>query len=406
MKVLILNQTFHPDVVATAQYASDLAVGLVEAGHEVTVISGSRGYDDTTLRLPWLEIWCGIRIFRVASTRFGKSKKWRRILDFGSFWCACSARLFRLPKFDIVLTLTSPPLISLAGALFARLKGGNSVTWVMDLNPDEAIAAHWLREGSIVAKMLRKAQIYGFRSAQKVIVLDRFMQERIINKGIPRDKIRVIPPWSHDDQVRYDVAGRAEFRAQHQLSDKFVVMYSGNHSPCHPLDTILEAAKRLASNPKVVFCFIGGGSEFVRVQQRANQEDLPNIRCLPYRPLEMLSASLSAADLQLIVMGDAFAGIIHPSKVYNILRIGATFLYIGPPMSHITEIAAQLPQGAVFMARHGDVDGVVGYILQSCTQSTTIERSAPSCVADHFSKVRLLPEMIQLLEEVSQGATS
>jgi len=106
------------------------------------------------------------------------------------------------------------------------------------------------------------------------------------------------------------------------------------------------------------------------------------------------------------VMGDAFAGIIHPSKVYNILRIGATFLYIGPPMSHITEIAAQLPQGAVFMARHGDVDGVVGYILQSCTQSTTIERSAPSCVADHFSKVRLLPEMIQLLEEVSQGATS
>ena len=131
-----------------------------------------------------------------------------------------------------------------------RLKGGNSVTWVMDLNPDEAIAAHWLREGSIVAKMLRKAQIYGFRGAQKVIVLDRFMQERIISKGIPRDKIRVISPWSHDDQIRYDVAGRAEFRAQHQLSDKFVVMYSGNHSPCHPLDTILEAAKRLASTRK------------------------------------------------------------------------------------------------------------------------------------------------------------
>ena len=82
MKVLILNQTFHPDVVATAQYATDLAVGLVESGHEVTVVAGSRGYDDTTLRLPQLEmVWnsnfsCGIHAVR---------QKQEVAQDFG-FW--------------------------------------------------------------------------------------------------------------------------------------------------------------------------------------------------------------------------------------------------------------------------------------------------------------------------------
>ena len=39
MKFLLLNQTFYPDVVSTAQHLADLAVGLVERGHEVTVVA-------------------------------------------------------------------------------------------------------------------------------------------------------------------------------------------------------------------------------------------------------------------------------------------------------------------------------------------------------------------------------
>ncbi len=66
-------------------------------------------------------------------------------------------------------------------------------------------------------------------------------------KVIDPARIAIVPPWSHDDQVSYSEAGREAFRQQHGLSDKFVVMYSGNHSPCHPLDTLLEAALALTS---------------------------------------------------------------------------------------------------------------------------------------------------------------
>ena len=128
---------------------------------------------------------------------------------------------------------------------------------------------------------------------------------------------------SSDLAVHFDAAGRAKFRAAHGLTDKFVVMYSGNHSPVHPLTTLLAAAQRLASDPRYVFCFVGGGSEHPKVKTFAAQHGLKNILCLPYQPLAELAGSLSAADLHVVVMGDPFVGTIHPCKIYNILTVGA-----------------------------------------------------------------------------------
>ena len=122
MKILLLNQCFYPDVVATAQHLTDLAVGLTEEGHSVTVLAGSRGYDDPTARYPRRETWKGISILRVPSLGLGKASKWRRILDFASHWINCVLRLAFLPRFDVVVALTSPPLISFLGAAFVRCK--------------------------------------------------------------------------------------------------------------------------------------------------------------------------------------------------------------------------------------------------------------------------------------------
>ena len=77
----------------------------------------------------------------------------------------------------------------------------------------------------------------------------------------------VLPPWSHDNVVRFDAVGREAFRKKHGLEGKFVVMYSGNHSPCHPLDTLLGAARQMQGDRELIFCFIGGGSEFRRIQR-------------------------------------------------------------------------------------------------------------------------------------------
>jgi len=181
--------------------------------------------------------------------------------------------------------------------LLARVRGGKLFFWVMDLNPDEAIAAGWLRESSLVAKLLGSFLSFSLRAAERVIVLDRFMKQRIVAKGIAEQKVMVLPPWALSEDVRYDDAGRQAFRTRHDLAEKFVVMYAGNHSPCHPLETLFEAARLLSDHEQIAFCFVGGGSEQARVRTFAADQGLRNIICLPYQPLAKLSGALSAADL-------------------------------------------------------------------------------------------------------------
>ena len=107
----------------------------------MTVVTSRRGYDNPSLVLPRRETWKGISIIRIDSLALGKTSRWRRAVSFASFWISCIFALIRLPKCDLVLALTSPPLISYLGALLCRWKGGRLVVWMMDLNPDQAIAA-------------------------------------------------------------------------------------------------------------------------------------------------------------------------------------------------------------------------------------------------------------------------
>lgn len=194
MKVLLLNQCFYPDVMATAQQLTDLAVGLTKEGHQVTVIASDRGYDDPSRRFPHRESWKGINIIRIPSLALGKKTKSRRLATFASFLLSCSIRLLLQPRVDVVVALTSPPLISFLGALFVRIKGGKFFFWVMDLNPDEAIAAGWLKTDSLSAKVLSWLLRYSLTHAERVIALDHFMKRRIIEKGIAEERVIVLLP--------------------------------------------------------------------------------------------------------------------------------------------------------------------------------------------------------------------
>jgi glycosyltransferase involved in cell wall biosynthesis len=401
LRTLILNQPFYPDVVATAQHAADLAQALVARGHDVTVLCSARAYDKPEVRFAAREKWNGVQVIRVGGTGFGKVSKWKRAADFASFMMLCAARVAMLPRFDVVVAMTTPPLISVMGALLKPWKASRLVYWSMDLNPDEAIAAGYLRAGSRTARVLKRLQRFSLRNSDAIVALDEFMRQRIVSqmreagdeKGAER--VEVIAPWSHDSDVRFDRAGRDEFRAAHGLTDKFVVMYAGNHSPCHPLDTLMKVAKAMRLRDNVAFVFVGGGSEQARVAAYAKSNQLKNVRCLPYQPREKLAAVLSAADLHTVVMGDPFVGIIHPCKIYNILAVGTPFLYIGPPQSHIGALwpRLQTTQDYAYWVRNGDAQGALDCIVAA----QRMARRLPPQDAE-FSGEALLPRMVEVVE--------
>jgi colanic acid biosynthesis glycosyl transferase WcaI len=361
--VLLLNQCFYPDHVATAQYLTELAAELVERGHEVTVVASSRGYDDPEKRYPVHESWHGVTIHRIWTPGLGKTSKWRRLVDFGVFWLNAARILMFMKRHDVTVCLTSPPLISSLGTLAAVLKGGKVIPWIMDLNPDEAVAAGWLRQGSVPERIMSAVQNWSFSHAERILALDRFMAGRLERRGVPAERIYTAPPWSHDECVQYDAARRDAFRKQHGLNEKFVVMYSGNHSPCHPLDPVLNSALALRDDARLQFVFIGGGSEHGKVRRFKDEQGLNNITVLPYQPLTELSGSLSAADLHLVVMGEPFVGIVHPCKVYNILRLGIPLLALAPRPSHLSDLVEELGDSNYAHRLQGeDVDALVNHL--------------------------------------------
>ncbi len=229
---------------------------------------------------------------------------------------------------------------------------------MMDLNPDEAIAVGWLKPDGLPARFLEAASRWSLGQASRVIVPDTYMRDRLLTKDVPAEKIEVVPLWAQSE-VSFDPEGREAFRREHGLEGKCVVMYAGNHTPCHPLDTLVEAAALLRDEPRIHFCFVGGGMEWGRLRARARSEAWSNTTFLGYQPQEALSALLSAADVQVVVMGDAFVGIVHPSKVYNFLAAERPFISIGPERSHITDLIRQAGLESVTSSfRHGEARGV------------------------------------------------
>jgi colanic acid biosynthesis glycosyl transferase WcaI len=305
------------------------------------------------------ETWQGIDIRRIWTPGLGKKAKWRRLVDFAIFWLNAARILFFLPRHDVTVCLTSPPLISTLGTMAAKLKGGAVVPWVMDLNPDEAVAAGWLKAGGIVERTLTFIQNWSFRRASRIIALDRFMADRLKAKGVRAEVIHTDAPWSHDQAVSYDPRRVRRFVRSMGSPASSSSCIRAITAPVIRW-TVLAAADELKSESQLHFLFVGGGSEFKKVQAFAKEKALKNITCLPYQPMEKLSGSLSSADLHLVVMGDPFVGIVHPCKIYNILTLGIPFLFIGPEQSHGADLARRLNDPAhARTARNGDVREIV-----------------------------------------------
>ncbi|MEY4387577.1 MAG: hypothetical protein RLY20_2860 [Verrucomicrobiota bacterium] len=397
LKVLLLNQTFYPDVMATAQYLTELAIQLQQRGHTVSVITSRRAYDQPDKQFPADEYWQGIKIRRVWGSRFGKLAKWRRAADFATFIMSCCWRLLWTPRQDVVVALTSPPLISWIAAWFTRLRGGRFCYWVMDMNPDEAVAAGWLRKGALVTRILENFSRFSLRTAARIVVLDRFMRDLVLQKGIEAEKISIISPWSQDELVKFDGPGRDAFRQKHNFGERFLVMHAGNHSPCHPLDTLLDAARELRDDSSIAFCFQGGGSELAKVKQRTAMEKLPNVTCLPYQPVKQLSAALSAADAHVVVMGEPFVGTIHPCKIYNALAVGAPIVYIGPAQSHVTDLLG--PAAAHIGVRHGEATLLATKLRVLSQNRNRLPQSEQQRIAALSSRAALLPKMVAAIED-------
>jgi colanic acid biosynthesis glycosyl transferase WcaI len=399
--LLIISQVYVPDSPSVGQHMHDAAVEMVRRGWNVVVYTSARGYEDSTQRFAKREILNGVDIRRLPLSSFGKSNVPVRLLGGFIFLGQAIFRGLFVRNVRHLLISTSPPMCSIAGLALGAIKRASVSFWAMDINPDQMVALGKLGATSFPVRVFDWLNARILQRSKNIIALDCYMAERLNRKFPISEKVSIIPPWPHFDQDVEPLKHKDNpFREKYGLRNRFVVMYSGNLSTSHPVDTILEAAKRLGDRRDILFLFIGGGNGRKAIEVFIAETGASNIKLLPYQPLSELRYSLSAADVHLVAVGESMVGIVHPCKIYGAMAVGRPILLLGPTRSHAGDILAKHDIG--WHIEHGEVDKTVGVITEmASTAKDTLAAfgdRAREVANTEFSKRALVSEFCDVLD--------
>ena len=398
--ILIISQVYPPDAAAVGQHFHDVAAALVKRGRPVKVITSARGYDDATQTYPARETRDGVEIRRLPLSSFGKASIPVRLLAQMLFLVQAIAHGLFTRNLGSLFVSTSPPMCA-AGALVIRALRRVPLTyWVMDVNPDQVIELGKMKPGALPCKVMRLFQRAVLRRAKDVIVLDRFMGDRVNRMRDVSEKLSIIPPWAHDDVLEPIAHDANPFRDEHNVQGKFVVMYSGNHGFSTPVTTVLDAAVKLKDRDDLVFAFIGGGVGKEDVRRTITEHNPGNIIDLPYQPLESIKYSLSAADLHVVTVGPDVVGVVHPCKVYGAMAVARPILLVAPNPCHASDLIEAHDIG--WHVAHGDVDACVRAIETAISagesRRTDMGQSAKAAVDGDLHSTRSIARVCDVIE--------
>jgi glycosyltransferase involved in cell wall biosynthesis len=353
MRLLFVNQYYHPEHAATAQVLTDLCEHLSRRGHAVHVLCSRGRYDpgaNTTGRPARRETVAGVRVKRIAATGFAKRGRLGRLADYASFHVLTGAHVLATGwRYDAVITLTTPPLIGLSAAALRRLGLTRHLVWSMDLHPECEFALGLLRPSSLPGRALAGLSALEQRSADACVAIGPCMRHRLAEKGVAPEKLHVIPIWGHDAPAT-DVQVAA-LKRRWDLDGRFVVMYSGNAGLMHTFDAVCEAARILRDDERFAFVFVGGGRRIGEIARWGESHGLSRLGIRAYVPRAHLGASLRVGDVHLITMRQEAVGTVVPSKLAGVMAVGRPVVYVGPDRGAAAEAIRQAGCGFVVSPR-------------------------------------------------------
>jgi glycosyltransferase involved in cell wall biosynthesis len=364
--ILFINRVYPPDSGATGRVLEYAARSFVKAGWEVTVLAtaSSRVSAGETFQ-------DGVRIFRVGIL-FSKKNLIARALGYALMIPGLLVKALRLPRHDVVVTKTDPPMLAVIGPIIKAMKGSRLIHWAQDLYPEVAEECGVLPKRGFLAGILRWLSTWGIQRHDLTLAVGRCMADRLIARGISSEAIRVVPNAGIEGGIEPFQHGASAFRKIHGIGDVFVIMYSGNMGRAHDFTTILAAARRLQEQEEknILFLFVGEGPEESLIRREVFARKLENIRFLSPQPAATLSESLGTGDLHLVTMKEGMEGLVVPSKFYGVMAAARPTLFVGSKDSEVARMILE----------HG-----IGQVIVPGDDATLAE--AILCYRDHPDRV-------------------
>lgn len=342
LRVCYFNRSYWPDTGATGQLLTELAEDLVSThGLEVTVVTG---HPITGERLPGTATRNGVRIVRAAGTTFAQRRFVGRAANYLTYFASALWTAVRLPRQDVTVALTDPPIIGLA-ALAARPRFG-LVFFCQDIFPEVAGLLEDFHS-PVVNAVLERLNRFLVRRASRIVALGETMAQRLVDgKGADRAKITVIHNWA-DTAAIVPAPKQNPFSAANDLAERFVVLHAGNIGHAQNLDVVIDAAERLATRPEILLLFIGDGNRKAALQAAVRARGLDNVRFLPFQPRDQLRWTYASSDLCLVSLKPGLAGYIVPSKLYPVLAAGRPYVAAVEASSEVATLTATHGSGVV-----------------------------------------------------------
>lgn len=395
-RVCFFNRSYWPDTGATGQLLTELAEDLGKTyGFEVTVVTGYPLAHEQAL--PRREIHNGVRIIRAAGTTFSPRRFAARAANYLTYFFSALWAGLRLPKQDIAVALTDPPIIGLA-ALASRPRHG-MVFFCQDIFPEVADLLVDFRS-PLVNAMLERLNRFLVRRAARIVSLGETMTDRLVDgKGAERSKISVVHNWA-DTTAIVPSDKRNQFSIAHGLADRFVVLHAGNIGLGQNLDVVIEAAQLLQQREDVVILFIGDGNRRVALEQAVRDRHLANVRFLPFQPRPQLRWTYASSDVCLVSLKPGLAGYIVPSKLYPILAAGRPYIAAVDAATEVSTITSQYRCG--MLCGPNDAAGLASAILTLADDPQArlaMGQRAREAAAD-FSRDRQVAKHAELLRSL------
>lgn len=405
MRLIFINRFFHPDESATSQLLTDLCFHLAAAGHDVHVVASRQRHEDPGARLPSAQLVNGVRVHRIATTRFGRMRLAGRAIDYLTFYVSAWWRLAAIVRQgDVVVAETDPPLISVVAASVCRLRGAALVNWVQDLFPEVAQRLGVRGLGGPIGALLAALRDRSLRAAAANVALSDGMAGEL-RRCAPAAPTVVVHNWSDGSSVRPVEREANPLREEWSLQGRFVVGYSGNMGRAHDFDTILDACERLRARGDIAFLFVGGGPQHAHVRAQCEARGLRNAHFRPFQPRENLASSLGVADVHIVSLRPALDGLIVPSKFYGIAAAGRATLFIGRAAGDLASLIAA--HGVGIAVESGDPESLaraVESLADAADRTRRMGEDARALFEARFDMTIALAQWRNLIDALGAGA--
>lgn len=326
MNILFLNAYFHPENIAYSHLEHDMIEGLIAAGHEITVVCPvpTRGVAKDTVQkyrsIKTEELFGGkVHVIRFWAPQEGRNPI---IRAFRYFWCNLREYQIGIKQkhADVIFATSTPPTQGYMSGCIGKRLNRPVVYAVQDVFPDSLVTTGLATKGSFFWKIGRILENATYKKCQKLIVISNSIAKNLQNKGVPEEKLTIIPNWV-DAQAVCPVPRDQNRLIEEQKLDptQFIVVYAGNFGAAQGAHVILEAAKLLQQEKDIRFVIFAGGPEANQARKTVEDEKLDNVRINPLLPQDRVPEVYSLGDVALITCKKGVGNSGMPSKTWNIM---------------------------------------------------------------------------------------